>query len=71
MKKNRKLVLQIIAGLIMAFILVYGVVGIIVYSSVGRFPSDQPTPRRTYAASSGRLSAFPSWRTRARRWKWR
>ena len=44
MKKSRKFILQIIAGIIMAVIVVYGVFGMIVYSSVGRFPSGHPTP---------------------------
>ena len=44
MKKHWKLIGQIIAGIVMAVIVVYGVFGMIVYSSVGRFPSGHPTP---------------------------
>jgi len=44
MKKNRKLILRVIVGIIMVVIVVYGVMGVIVYSSAGRYPTGRPTP---------------------------
>lgn len=44
MKKNRKLILRILVGIIMVVIVVYGVLGVIIYSSVGRYPVGRPAP---------------------------